>query len=287
MLQRSPTYIASRPSSDSFADWCREAFPEGLAHNLSRWKNILQQILLYQISQRKPEYVRHGILAAAREALGDQFDVEKHFSPTYDPWNQRFCLAPDGDFFRALASGRASIVTDHIDRFTPDGILLKSGDELPADLVVSATGLEMQLFGGAKVRIDNARVDTSQVFTYRGMMLSGIPNLAMAIGYTNASWTLKVDLTAERVCRLLNHLDSHGVDYCVPSPPDDIEAAPLIDFSSGYIQRALPYLPKQGTRPPWRTYQNYIKDMLTIRYGRIRDGHMRFVRLGSDASGAG
>jgi cation diffusion facilitator CzcD-associated flavoprotein CzcO len=276
MIQRSPTYIAAQPGRDALADLFRRVLPAGVAHRTARWKNILRTIFFYELSQRFPNFVRRTVVRAAKKALGPDAEAERHFSPSYKPWDQRFCLVPDGDFFTALASGKASIITDDIDKFTATGIRLKSGQEVAADVIVTATGLRMQLFGGATLEVDGDRIDPSQTCTYRGMMLSGVPNFAVAFGYTNASWTLKVDLTAERICRTLNHMEKEGFQVCVPVPPNDLETAPMMGLSSGYVKRALPGLPKQGTVPPWRTYQNYIKDMLTIRYGRIEDGHMRF-----------
>lgn len=280
MLQRSPTYIAARPSRDAVADALRKVLPGRLAYALARWKNIGFSIFFYELSQRFPSFVKQGVIKQIREALGQDFDVERHFTPRYNPWDQRFCLAPDGDFFQALKSGRASIVTDTIERFTRTGIALESGQTLEADLIIPATGLEMQIAGGAVLSVDGRRTDPHAHFTYRGMMLSQAPNLALAFGYTNASWTLKIDLTCERVCRMLNHMRRTETEIAVALPPDDLAPLPLMDFSSGYVQRALPSLPRQGSKPPWRTYQNYIQDMLAIRYSRLEDGHMRFFRAG-------
>lgn len=276
MLQRSPSYIAARPSRDAIADALRKVLPGRLAYTLSRVKNIGLSMFFFQLSRAWPDFVRRGVIKAIRAELGEDFDVERHFSPSYNPWDQRFCLAPDGDFFAALKSGKASIVTDHVERFERDGIRLRSGELIEADLIVPATGLEMQVGGGMDIRVDGEALVPAEKITYRGMMLSGVPNAALAFGYTNASWTLKIDLTAERVCRLLNHMERQGYDYCVPVPPAGIALAPLLDFSSGYVQRALPHLPRQGTTAPWRTYQNYVQDMLTIRYGRLEDGHLQF-----------
>ncbi|MGP1274123.1 MAG: flavin-containing monooxygenase [Caulobacterales bacterium] len=284
MLQRSPSYIAARPSRDAIADAMRKVLPGRLAYTLSRAKNVALAMLFFNLARRWPDFVRRGVIKAIRAELGEDFDVERHFSPSYNPWDQRFCLAPDGDFFAALKSGKASIVTDHIERFEPGGIRLKSGEFLEADLVVPATGLEMQVGGGMDIRVDGEALVPADKITYRGMMLSDVPNAAIAFGYTNASWTLKIDLTAERVCRLIAHMQARGYDYCVPVPPSDIELAPLLDFSSGYVQRALPHLPRQGTKAPWRTYQNYVQDMLTIRYGALEDGHLQFRKARGDAS---
>lgn len=280
MVQRSPTYIASRPARDAFADVMRRILPGRLAYLLARVKNIALSIYVYQLSRRFPDFVKRQVIRHVRDELGEDFDVETHFTPHYNPWDQRFCLAPDGDFFKALRDGSASIVTDHIDRFTETGLRLKSGTEIEADIIIPATGLEMQLAGGTRLSLDGVAVEPRELYTYRGMMLGNMPNLALAFGYTNASWTLKVDLTCERVCRMLNYMEATGADIAVAVPPDDLKPAPLLDFSSGYVQRALPHLPKQGSRAPWRTYQNYVRDMLAIRYGRLEDGHMRFTRAG-------
>jgi len=283
MLQRSPTYIAARPSRDGFADFMRSILPEKIAYSVTRAKNVLLSIYVYQLSQRFPGFIKRQVIKAIADRLGPDFDVETHFSPSYKPWDQRFCLAPDGDFFDVLADGSASIVTDQIECFTRTGIRLKSGDEIEADLIIPATGLEMQLFGGMTLSVDGAMVGANDCITYRGMMLSGVPNLALAFGYTNASWTLKIDLTCERVCRLLNHMAAKGYDYCVPTPPADLETVPMLDFSSGYVQRAMAHLPQQGVKSPWRTYQNYVQDMFTIRFGKLEDGAMRFGRMGDKA----
>jgi len=280
MLQRSPTYIAARPSRDGLADALQRVLPSKLAYLIARIKNIALSIYVYQLSKRFPAFVKRQVIKHVREELGEDFDVETHFTPHYNPWDQRFCLAPDGDFFEALRTGSASIVTDHIECFTKTGIRLKSGAEIEADIIVPATGLDMQLAGGSRLSLDGVPVTPAELFTYRGMMLGNMPNLALAFGYTNASWTLKVDLTCERVCRMLNYMERTGAEIAVPIPPDDLQPAPLLDFSSGYVQRALPHLPKQGSVAPWRTYQNYVRDMLAIRYGRLEDGHMRFARAG-------
>lgn len=263
-----------------FADVMRRILPGRLAYLLARVKNIALSIYVYQLSRRFPDFVKRQVIRHVRDELGEDFDVETHFTPHYNPWDQRFCLAPDGDFFKALRDGSASIVTDHIDRFTETGLRLKSGTEIEADIIIPATGLEMQLAGGTRLSLDGVAVEPRELYTYRGMMLGNMPNLALAFGYTNASWTLKVDLTCERVCRMLNYMEATGADIAVAVPPDDLKPAPLLDFSSGYVQRALPHLPKQGSRAPWRTYQNYVRDMLAIRYGRLEDGHMRFTRAG-------
>lgn len=280
MLQRSPSYIAARPSRDAVADGLRKVLPGRAAYTLTRAKNVLLSIFFFNLARSAPNFVKKGVLKQIRKTLGEDFPVEKHFAPSYNPWDQRFCLAPEGDFFEALKSGEARIVTDHIERFTATGIQLKSGEHLEADLIVPATGLAMQVGGAVKIDVDGQPFHAPDHVTYRGMMLSDVPNMALAFGYTNASWTLKIDLTCERVCRMLNHMEKTGADYAVPEPPADLETLPLLDFSSGYVQRALPDLPRQGAVPPWRTYQNYIKDMMTIRYGRLEDGQIRFGRAG-------
>jgi cation diffusion facilitator CzcD-associated flavoprotein CzcO len=221
------------------------------------------------------------ITGGARQALGPTFDVDKHFTPTYNPWDQRLCLVPNGDLFRAIKAGRAAVVTDHIDTFTERGIKLKSGAELEADLIVSATGLELQVLGGMSVSVDGRRIDFSRELTYKGMMYEGVPNLASAFGYTNASWTLKCDLTCAYVCRLINFMDSHGYKRCTPHNQDpSVGEAPWIDFSSGYVQRSLAMLPKQGTKAPWRLHQNYLLDLLALKFGSIEDEAMQFSRDG-------
>lgn len=280
MLQRTPSYIAARPSRDAIADALRKVLPGRLAYLLTRIKNIGMSMMFYGLARTWPDFVRKGVLTEIRKTLGEDFPVETHFSPPYNPWDQRFCLAPEGDFFDALKSGKASIHTDRIVRFDETGIVLESGTRLDADLIVPATGLEMQIGGGLEMRVDGEPFHAPDHVTYRGMMVSDIPNLALAFGYTNASWTLKIDLTCERVCRMLNHMRATGTDYAVAEPPAGLETLPLLDFSSGYVQRALPGLPRQGAVAPWRTYQNYLKDMLTIRFGRLDDGQLRFGKAG-------
>ena len=286
MLQRSPSYIAARPSRDAVADFLRKVLPGRLAYTLTRIKNVGMGMFFFNLARWAPDFVKNGVLKQIRQELGDRLDVEKHFSPAYNPWDQRFCLAPDGDFFEALKTDKADIATDHIETFDETGITLKSGEHLEADLVIPATGLSMQIGGGMEIDVDGKPMHAPDHVTYRGMMLSNVPNMALCFGYTNASWTLKIDLTCERVCRMLNHMDRTGADYAVPEPPADLETLPLLDFSSGYVQRALADLPRQGAKTPWRTYQNYLMDMLTIRYGKLDDGHLRFAKAGARASGA-
>jgi cation diffusion facilitator CzcD-associated flavoprotein CzcO len=214
-----------------------------------------------------------------RAQLGPDYDVATHFTPRYNPWDQRLCLVPDADLFEAIKNGSAEVVTDTVERFTQDGVLLKSGRELPADLVVTATGLELQLVGGVEVTVDGTRVELPKCFSYKGMMYSGVPNLASSFGYTNASWTLKADLTAGYLCRLLNHMKRKGLTECRPVVENpDMASEPWLSFSSGYVQRALDRLPKQGREVPWRVHQNYALDMLEFRFGKLEDGAMRFSK---------
>jgi monooxygenase len=273
MLQRSPTYVISRPEKDHLSNWLRARLPEKPAYALSRWKNVVLGLLFYQASRRYPRRVRAWLLEGVRRALGADFDVARHFTPTYDPWDQRVCLVPDGDLFRAIRSGRASVVTDHIETFTERGIALRSGAELEADLVVTATGLQLEMLGGANVEIDGQPFKASEHMMYRGAMFSDVPNAALSSGYTNASWTLKCELTAEFVCRLLNHMDAHGHTQCWPRrPATGLEELPLINLTSGYVQRAIDQFPRQGSRAPWRLYQNYFLDRWVLRYGSLDDG---------------
>jgi pyridoxal 5'-phosphate synthase glutaminase subunit Pdx2 len=277
MLQRSPTYIISRPSEDALANWMREHLPERVAYGLTRWKNVLLGMLFYNMSKKRPNFVKRLIRKGIERELGKDFDVATHFSPRYNPWDQRVCLVPDGDLFDALKSERASVVTDHIDTFTERGIRLKSGRELEADLVVTATGLELKALGGVDLSVDGEPVVLSNTMSYKGMMYTDVPNLASCIGYTNASWTLKCDLTCAYVCRLLNHLEKGGFRRCTPRANDEsISREPWIDFSSGYIQRSVDKFPKQGSRAPWRLYQNYALDTLSLEYASIDDGAMEF-----------
>lgn len=286
MLQRSPTYIAPRPSVDPVANFLRKILPRKAAYSATRIKNVLISIIFFEIAQRWPGWVKNQVHKYIRDELGEDYDIDKHFTPKYNPWDERFCAAPDGDFFQSLKKGEASVVTDHIERFTKTGIQLKSGEHLEADLIIPATGLEMLLAGGMAMQVDGREISPPETISYRGMMLSQLPNLALAFGYTNASWTLKIDLTCERVCRLLNHMDAKGYDYCVPEPPAGIETQPLLNLQSGYIKRAEPHLPRQGTEPPWRTYQNYIQDMLAIRYGKLEDGALQFYRKSDEGASA-
>jgi len=279
MLQRSPSYILSLPSQDSIANFLRGKVPARLAYFLVRWKNVLISWFLYHRSRTQPEKMKHWMMGLAQKALGPDYDVAAHFNPRYNPWDQRLCLVPDGDLFRAVRSGKASMVTGEIDTFTPHGIRLRSGRELEADIIVTATGLQLQLLGGMQLCVDGAPVNLSHAMTYKGMMYSDVPNLASTFGYTNASWTLKADLTAEYVCRLLKFMDAHGYTTCTARKRDQsLGEQPAVDLTSGYIQRALDQLPKQGSKRPWRLHQNYALDLLEFRFSNVDDGTMEFSR---------
>ena len=279
MLQRSPSYILSLPSEDRLANALRRFLPNTLVYRLIRWKNVLIGAYFFWFCRRSPERAKAFLLRHVRAALGPDYDVEQHFTPHYNPWQQRLCLVPDSDLFKAIKAGQASVVTDHIDTFTERGIRLRSGTELEADLVVTATGLNLQLLGGLEVTVDGEPIEFSKTLTYKGVMFSNVPNLALAVGYTNASWTLKCDLTCEYVCRLLNHMETKGYAQCCPRPHDlDIEPEPLIDFTSGYIQRAIDTFPKQGPEVPWRAYQNYMLDVWTVAYGSLTDAELEFTQ---------
>jgi cation diffusion facilitator CzcD-associated flavoprotein CzcO/acetyl esterase/lipase len=278
MLQRSPSYIVALPSKDRIAEALKRRLPAAWAYRLVRLKNVLVTMLFFNLARRWPEKMKARLIGEAARRLGAGHDVATHFTPRYDPWDQRLCVAADADLFRAIRQGRASVVTDAIERFTEHGIRLASGTEIDADLVVTATGLTLNLLGDATIRIDGERCDPSTAMTYKGMMFSDVPNLASTFGYTNASWTLKADLTARFVCRLLTHMERHGHAVAIAHRDPTVEARPFIDFSSGYVQRASQTLPKQGARRPWRLYQNYLLDLMTLRFGRIDDGTLTFGR---------
>ncbi len=282
MLQRSPTYMVSRPAEDAMANWLRARLPAKLAYGIVRWRNVLLGMLFFNQARKKPDKTKQDLIGLVRKELGPDYDVDTHFTPRYNPWDQRLCLVPDSDMFQALNNGSAEIVTDHIDRFTADGIRLQSGKELKADIVISATGLKLVVAGEVAVSVDGRAIRWADTMSYKGMMFSGVPNFGSIFGYTNASWTLKADLAAEFVCRLLNAMTARKVDYCVPEPPrSGVGALPWLDFSSGYVTRAMAEFPAQGDKKPWRLYQNYIKDMLTLRYARLDDGVLKFGRKGA------
>jgi cation diffusion facilitator CzcD-associated flavoprotein CzcO len=277
MLQRSPTYVVSRPAQDPLANKLRRNLPAKLAYHLIRWRNVLWGMYFFQLSRRKPAEVKRLILGGVRMALGPDYDIATHFTPRYNPWDQRLCLVPDGDLFNSIRESRASVVTKEIDTFTKNGVRLKDGSALPADIIVTATGLVLEVLGGLQVSVDGREVDFASKLTYKGMMYADVPNLASSFGYTNASWTLKCDLTCEYVCRLINYMDRHNYRQCMPHNADAaIEALPSLDFSSGYVQRAVAKMPKQGSKRPWRLYQNYALDIVTLRFGKIDDGVMQY-----------
>jgi cation diffusion facilitator CzcD-associated flavoprotein CzcO len=279
MLQRSPTYVVSRPAEDAFANRLRRHLPAKLAYAITRWRNVLVGMHFFRLARKYPDKVKAEILRLAQAELGPDYDVQTHFNPRYNPWDQRLCLVPDADLFASIKARRSSVVTDEIERFTQDGILLRSGQTLPADIIVTATGLKMLFLAGLEVSVDGERVDFPSTLTYKGMMYSGVPNLASSFGYTNASWTLKADLTCEYVCRLLNYMARKGYTQCMPQVGQGaVDLQPWLDFSSGYVQRALASLPRQGTKMPWKMHQNYARDLLALRFGRVDDGTMVFSK---------
>ena len=287
MLQRSPTYIVARPAEDAIANFLRACLPRKWAYGLTRWKNILLGRWFFWYCRANPEQAKQRILDEVRKQVPEGFDVERHLTPNYNPWDQRLCLAPDADFFTSLHKGKSTIVTDHIERFTKNGIELKSGEKLKADIIVTATGLDLNFFGNAEIMVDNRLVKSGDLLNYKGMMFSGIPNMLSSFGYTNASWTLRCDLTSAYLCRLLKYMDKKNYDEVTPTvDADNIELDPLLDFSSGYITRKYDELPKQGKQDPWRMYQNYIKDIFLVKYGSVADDGLVFHRREDGGGGA-
>ena len=279
MLQRSPGYMAILPSIDPIADFVRRFLPTRLAYSLVRWKNVLLGMAFFNLSRSRPTFMKRVLKNGVSKQLPEGYDVDKHFTPNYNPWDQRVCLVPNADLFAAISDGSASIVTDTIETFTETGLKLASGDELEADIVITATGLNMLVFGGLDLTVDGEEISLPQTTAYRGSMLSGVPNFAYSIGYTNASWTLKADLTCEYVCRLLNHMRTGGFTSATPVLDDPtITAEPLLDFTSGYVQRSIHLFPRNGSKAPWKLRQNYPRDVLAMRYGTIDDGTLRFAR---------
>jgi cation diffusion facilitator CzcD-associated flavoprotein CzcO len=272
MVQRSPTYIAPLPALDALAARLNRWLSPQRAYSIVRWRNVLRTMLLFQLCRRAPGLMRRVFKRITAEQLPAGYDVEKHFTPTYNPWDQRVCLASDGDFFKVLGDGSASIATTRIERFTDAGVRLAGGETLPADVIVTATGLQMLMLGGLAITVDGEPVDLGSTVAYKGLMLCGVPNLAFTVGYTNASWTLKADLVAEYVCRLLAHMDATGASICTPRPPRRGEPTfPIMDLKSGYVMRAVEFLPKQGAGPPWRLHQNYVRDIRMLRHGPLAD----------------
>jgi monooxygenase len=277
MLQRSPTYVVSRPAEDPVALWLRTKFKPMTAYRLTRWKNVLLGMIFFRMARKKPEETKQRIIGLVREKLGPDYDVETHFTPRYNPWDQRLCLVPDDDLFDAIKTGAASVVTDEIDTFTASGLKLKSGKTLDADVVVTATGLNLEVLGGVSFSVDGRPVIFSDTLSYKGMMYSDVPNLASSFGYTNASWTLKCDLTCGYVSRLLNHMTATGLRQATPvRRPGDQGDEAWLDFSSGYVQRSVHLFPKQGAKAPWKQHQNYALDLMTLKFGKVDDGAMVF-----------
>ena len=278
MLQRSPSYVVTLPAEDRLAGLLRPLLPARAAYALIRWKNVLLMLATFNLSRWKPDFMRKLIRNGVMKRLPQGYDVDTHFNPRYNPWQQRMCLVPDSDLFEAIGNGSASVVTDAVETFTETGLKLSSGQELEADVVVTATGLNLLLLGGIDVSLGGEPVDFSKTVAYKGMMICGVPNLALTLGYTNASWTLKCDLVAQYACRLINHMDEHGYDFCTPEPPGpSVPTEPLIDFNSGYVLRSIDTLPRQGAVRPWRLHQNYFRDVRLLKRGPVDDG-MRFSR---------
>jgi monooxygenase len=277
MLQRSPSYIASVPAEDPIAKLLRDRLPAQMAYNLTRRKNIFQQRAVYQLSQRRPKLMKRMLRAGVKRQLPEGYPVDTHFNPTYNPWDQRLCAVPDGDLFKALRKGTASIVTDRIATFTETGIRLESGAEIEADVVVTATGLDLLVFGGLQLTVDGVDVNLPDTLVYKAMMLSDVPNYAFAIGYTNSSWTLKVDIVCEFLTRILGHMDRLGADTCVARNDDPtMGTRPLLDFGAGYVQRAVHAFPRQGTSGPWQLAMSYAADVKNLRKGPVEDVALRF-----------
>lgn len=284
ILQRSPSYVVAWPDEDAIADFLRRWLPAKVACALTRWKNVLAGMYFYRICKHKPERAKAMLRDGVRSALGPDYDLS-HFAPRYNPWDQRLCLAPNGDLFKAIKDGRITMVTDEIDTFTDAGLRLRSGRALHADLVVTATGLNLQVLGGAELDIDGRAADPATTVSYKGVLYSDIPNLASVFGYTNASWTLKADLICGYVCRLLNYMERHGYSQCTPRITDPtIERLPPVDFTSGYFQRSMDKLPRQGSRSPWRIHQNYARDLIAFKLAPLNDGTLEFAAAASHAS---
>ena len=277
MLQRSPSYVVSRPSEDAINRFLRKFLPIKFTYFLIRWKNILWQSYTFFLARKFPERIKKGILDLLKDELGSDFDINKHFTPSYKPWDQRMCLVPDSDLFSAIKNNKASVVTDKVKQFESDGILLESGVKITTDIIVTATGIELNSLNDINVTMDNVKVNAHERLTYKGMMLSGVPNFALSFGYVNASWTLRADLTCEYVCRLISLMDKKGVDCCAPINDQSAYGDDdLIDFTSGYVQRGLHLMPKQGNKAPWKNYQNYLKDIFAVRLFSIKDSNLNF-----------
>ena len=276
MLQRSPTYIANVPAEDPWLKPLSKFMPSSWVFRSIRWKKVLLQQYIYRMSRKKPAGLRRYLLNQVREELGPEYDVDTHFTPNYNPWDQRLCAVPDGDMFAAIREGKAEVVTDHTDHFNSSGIALKSGNQLDADIVVIATGLELKFGGDIAYRIDGEEVDPTERFVYRGMMLEGVPNLAMSVGYTNSSWTLKTDLTAKYVCGLLKKMKRGGYSHVIPTPSDEMNEVPLLDFDAGYVLRARDIMPKNGDRKPCKNNDSYTKDYASLEFNRNKYSELEF-----------
>ncbi|GAB5453224.1 MAG: NAD(P)/FAD-dependent oxidoreductase [Halioglobus sp.] len=278
MLQRSPSYVASLPGEDKMAISLRKWLPEMMVYHLTRWKKVLLQMVTFNFARKRPEKAKKFLLGMVRQELGRDYDVDTHFTPHYNPWDERLCAVPDGDLFASIREKRAEVVTDHIDHFTENGIVLKSGQHLDADIIVLATGLNLLFMGGVALSVDGRKVDVADHFVYRGMMLSDVPNLAQAFGYTNSSWTLKADLTAQYVCRVLNYMQRRQKKIAVPvCNAGSVREEPMLDFTSGYVTRAINEFPRQGTETPWRVYQNYFLDIISLRFSSLTRTALRFL----------
>lgn len=287
MLQRSPSYVAAVPEKDVISNRLRRVLPDTTVYHMARARNVLLAMGIYNASKKWPDRMRRFLLSGVEKRVGDKVDM-KHFSPDYNPWDERLCAVPDGDMFRKLRDGSASVVTDHIERFTETGIKLKSGEKLEADIIVTATGLQVQMMGGMALSLDGEPVDFSEKLYYKGAMIEDVPNLSMVFGYTNSSWTLKADLISEYLCRVINHMDRKGYAVATPRNHDqEMEREPFINMSSGYIQRALSYLPQQGSKKPWKLYQNYFKDMAAFKLSPIEDKALVFSNPISHGYGYG
>ena len=279
MLQRSPTYMVSLPAADRVANWLRRLLPLSLAYRLTRWKNVLLQLIFFNFARAFPGRTKKRLLDLIREQLGSEYDLATHFTPQYNPWDERLCVVPDNDFFEAIKAGKVSVVTDHVASFTETGLRLQSGKELEADIIITATGLELQFVGGAELTVDERRIEIGKAVLYKGLMFSGVPNLASVFGYTNASWTLRADLLAEYFCRLINFMDAHGYVQARPKEHDPaLPVEPLGNLTSGYFKRAADRLPRQGVKGPWRNPQNYAFDIFRFRFGAIKDNVLEFRR---------
>jgi cation diffusion facilitator CzcD-associated flavoprotein CzcO len=278
LLQRSPSYVASQPADDPLAKWLTPWLPKRLAYAFVRWKCILAGLFFFWLARSRPKPFKRSVINMARKELPPGFDVATHFTPHYKPWDQRLCAVPDGDLFKAISAGKVSMVTDTIERFVPEGIKLTSGRVLEADLIVTATGLKIEALGGAQLSVDGQPVKLDEIMVYRGALFSGVPNLIYTFGYTNASWTLRADLISHYLGRLLRHMDKHGYDSVVAVRDPAVGEQPFLDFTSGYVQRALPALPKQGDRFPWRIHQNYLRDLHVTRFSPLIDRNLHFTR---------